>query len=70
MAAPSLASFVAHLNQAHLLDEYDGKVKVIERHAFGIDCHWYGNIFAEWKLFFQKFLDFWYFFRMRKDFTW
>ena len=39
MAAPSLASFVAHLNQAHLLDEYDGKVKVIERHAFGIDCH-------------------------------
>lgn len=46
MAAPSLASFVAHLNQAHLLDEYDGKLKVIERHAFGIDCHWYGNIFA------------------------
>lgn len=33
------ASFAAHLNQAHLLDVYDEKVELIERRAFGCDCH-------------------------------
>lgn len=46
------------------------KVKVIERHAFGTDCHWNGNIFAficRMGTFLPEVLRFFMFSRIRKD---